>query len=124
MVPGGLPEGRVCRDSLGDGSWTASTRALVSAKVRRKPVWGGERTEVRNKGVGHSQVILTEDLETSLGTYLGHSLGHPGTLALRHKNCTCSWGKSVQREEDATYHGRWQRRVTPRQSDHPIPPFA
>lgn len=41
MVPGGLPEGRVCRDSLGDGSWTASTRALVSAKVRRKPVGGG-----------------------------------------------------------------------------------
>lgn len=40
MVPGGLPEGRVCRDSLGDGSWTASTSALVSAKVRRKP--GGE----------------------------------------------------------------------------------
>lgn len=44
MVPGGLPEGRVCRDSLGDGSWTASTRALVSAKVRRKPA-AGERGE-------------------------------------------------------------------------------
>lgn len=45
MVPGGLPEGRVCRDSLGDGPWTASTSALVSAKVRRKPGAGekGER---------------------------------------------------------------------------------
>lgn len=45
MVPGGLPEGRVCKDSLGDGSWTASASALVSAKVRRKPGWGerGER---------------------------------------------------------------------------------
>lgn len=36
MVPGGLLAGRVCRDSLGDGSWTARTSALVSAKVRRK----------------------------------------------------------------------------------------
>lgn len=50
MVPGGLNEGRVCRDSLGDGSWTASTSALVSAKVRRKP-GGGERREVRSENV-------------------------------------------------------------------------
>jgi hypothetical protein len=44
MVLVGLPEGRTWKESLGGGSWTASTRASVSAKVRRKP-GEGDREE-------------------------------------------------------------------------------
>lgn len=40
---------------------------------------------MRNKGVTHSQAILTEDSEEALGMqegYLEHSSGHTGNLAL------------------------------------------
>lgn len=40
---------------------------------------------MRNKGVTHSQAILTEDSEEALGMqegYLEHSSGHMGNLAL------------------------------------------
>lgn len=42
---------------------------------------------MRNKGVTHSQAILTEDSEEALGMqegYLEHSSGHTGTLAPWH----------------------------------------
>lgn len=36
--------------------------------------------------------------------YLGHSSGHTGTLALRHKNCMYSRGHLHRGRKDATYH--------------------
>lgn len=108
MVPGGLPEGRVCKDSLGDGSWTASTSALVSAKVRRKPGVGRKSRAVRNKGVAHT--ARPPSLRTRRKPWgcrkaiWGHSSGHTGTLAPRHKNCMYSRGRLHRGRKDATYH--------------------
>lgn len=87
---------------------------------------GRKRRAVRNKGVTHSQAILTEDSEEALGVqegYLEHSSGHTGTLALRYKNCMHSWGHLHRGWKDATYHKRQQHQVILRQPDHPIPPF-
>lgn len=55
----------------------------------------------------HSQATLTEDSEEALGMqegYLGHSSGHTGTLAPRHKNCMYSRGRLHRGRKDATYH--------------------
>lgn len=74
----------------------------------------------------HSQATLTEDSEEALGMqegYLGHSSGHTGTLAPRHKNCMYSRGRLHRGRKDAAYHKRQQHQVILRQSDHPIPPF-